>query len=373
MIAVHCSWGCPSIWGQQQLCSWLSHVSPAVAAHLATDHGTRQYPPHIHTAAMVLCRSACEWDWGLCCLVRIKQLWCHPQFTCCFNPSHVPASGCELEIIAGLHTRYGARTYASMGCTLCVQVREIGNQVAPEPFRWTAEALLALQEVSRSSSSSSTASHVGCTQQTGPAAASSSNSTGTSSSSRFILRCNCGKWVACLCMFSRGCTTGGLWIIRGWKQHMQFAGHFPSLSSETQQGSLCKADWYAMKGIVSTFLISKCYSSLAHTYPNEFLSNNRMSTALLPCCILCFTWLQASEDFVVHLFEDCNLCAIHAKRVTISECDLEPVLAMRLVVSQHGSHVLCSLTAPTYALCRALAGASALQDYFPYASNGFSK
>lgn len=25
-------------------------------------------------------------------------------------------------------------------------VREIGNQVAPEPFRWTAEALLALQE-----------------------------------------------------------------------------------------------------------------------------------------------------------------------------------------------------------------------------------
>lgn len=27
------------------------------------------------------------------------------------------------------------------------QVREIGNQVTPEPFRWTAEALLALQEV----------------------------------------------------------------------------------------------------------------------------------------------------------------------------------------------------------------------------------
>ena len=28
---------------------------------------------------------------------------------------------------------------------------------------------------------------------------------------------------------------------------------------------------------------------------------------------------QATEDFMVHLFEDCNLCAIHAKRVTISE------------------------------------------------------
>jgi hypothetical protein len=30
--------------------------------------------------------------------------------------------------------------------------------------------------------------------------------------------------------------------------------------------------------------------------------------------------VQATEDFLVHLMEDCNLCAIHAKRVTISEC-----------------------------------------------------
>ena len=29
--------------------------------------------------------------------------------------------------------------------------------------------------------------------------------------------------------------------------------------------------------------------------------------------------LQATEDFIVHLLEDCNLCAIHAKRVTISK------------------------------------------------------
>lgn len=29
---------------------------------------------------------------------------------------------------------------------------------------------------------------------------------------------------------------------------------------------------------------------------------------------------EAAEDFIVHLLEDCNLCAIHAKRVTISEC-----------------------------------------------------
>mmetsp|Transcript_34919 Transcript_34919/g.62784 ORF Transcript_34919/g.62784 Transcript_34919/m.62784 type:complete len:153 (+) Transcript_34919:60-518(+) len=31
---------------------------------------------------------------------------------------------------------------------------------------------------------------------------------------------------------------------------------------------------------------------------------------------------EASEDFLVHLFEDCNLCAIHAKRVTIMPKDL---------------------------------------------------
>jgi histone H3/H4 len=59
----------------------------------------------------------------------------------------------------------------------------------------------------------------------------------------------------------------------------------------------------------------------------------------LPACLQCreitnqvapepFRWTaeallalqEATEDFTVHLFEDCNLCAIHAKRVTISEC-----------------------------------------------------
>ena len=28
---------------------------------------------------------------------------------------------------------------------------------------------------------------------------------------------------------------------------------------------------------------------------------------------------QATEDFIVHLMEDTNLCALHAKRVTISK------------------------------------------------------
>jgi histone H3/H4 len=38
--------------------------------------------------------------------------------------------------------------------------------------------------------------------------------------------------------------------------------------------------------------------------------------------LLLLLLLQATEDFMVHLFEDCNLCAIHAKRVTISKWHL---------------------------------------------------
>lgn len=37
---------------------------------------------------------------------------------------------------------------------------------------------------------------------------------------------------------------------------------------------------------------------------------------------------EATEDFMVHLYEDCNLCAIHAKRVTIMPKDMQ--LARRI-------------------------------------------
>lgn len=41
----------------------------------------------------------------------------------------------------------GSRRCSSLACCLCfMQTREITNNVAPEPFRWTAEGLLALQE-----------------------------------------------------------------------------------------------------------------------------------------------------------------------------------------------------------------------------------
>ncbi len=37
---------------------------------------------------------------------------------------------------------------------------------------------------------------------------------------------------------------------------------------------------------------------------------------------------EAAEDYLVHLFEDANLCAIHAKRVTIMIRDIR--LARRI-------------------------------------------
>ena len=44
--------------------------------------------------------------------------------------------------------------------------------------------------------------------------------------------------------------------------------------------------------------------------------DRRVHSHVCYCCVSA----QSMEDFMVHLFEDCNLCAIHAKRVTISAC-----------------------------------------------------
>jgi len=43
---------------------------------------------------------------------------------------------------------------------------------------------------------------------------------------------------------------------------------------------------------------------------------------------------EASEDFIVHLLEDTNLCAMHAKRVTIMPKDMQ--LARRIRGPLHG-------------------------------------
>jgi len=46
---------------------------------------------------------------------------------------------------------------------------------------------------------------------------------------------------------------------------------------------------------------------------------------------------ESTEDFMVHLFEDANLCAIHAKRVTIMVKDIQ--LARRIRGFQGGAGV----------------------------------
>lgn len=51
-------------------------------------------------------------------------------------------------------------------------------------------------------------------------------------------------------------------------------------------------------------------------------STSLLATSLVANSLLRLTLLQATEDFMVHLFNDTNLCCIHAKRVTISKCPM---------------------------------------------------
>jgi histone H3-like centromeric protein A len=47
---------------------------------------------------------------------------------------------------------------------------------------------------------------------------------------------------------------------------------------------------------------------------------------------------ESAEEYLVHLFEDANLCAIHAKRVTIMVKDIQ--LARR-IRGTHGGRLEC--------------------------------
>ena len=71
---------------------------------------------------------------------------------------------------------------------------------------------------------------------------------------------------------------------------------------------------------------------------------------------------EATEDFLVHLLEDCNLCAIHAKRVTISEPPLL-VLGQRIAFRgplrcfvQHLQRCTAPLQPPSCQHCRPVRG-----------------
>ena len=48
---------------------------------------------------------------------------------------------------------------------------------------------------------------------------------------------------------------------------------------------------------------------------------------------------ESSEDFLVHLFEDCNLCAIHAKRVTIMPHQRTDIRRVELVKKERKKEI----------------------------------
>ncbi|KAF7301752.1 Histone-fold-containing protein [Mycena indigotica] len=68
-------------------------------------------------------------------------------------------------------------------------------------------------------------------------------------------------------------------------------------------------------------LVREIASEMTTDYNGHFTDLRWQSTALLAL-------QEATEAYLVHLFEDANLCAIHAKRVTLMQRDIQ--LARRI-------------------------------------------
>ena len=64
------------------------------------------------------------------------------------------------------------------------------------------------------------------------------------------------------------------------------------------------------------------FQRLVREITQEFKTDARFQSAALECM------QEAAEAYLVRLFEDSNLCAIHAKRVTIMPKDIQ--LARRI-------------------------------------------
>ena len=59
----------------------------------------------------------------------------------------------------------------------------------------------------------------------------------------------------------------------------------------------------------------------------EILQEMRMDMCLTPATVLALQ--EAAEAFLVRLFEDTNLCAIHTKHITIMQKDMKLALRIR--------------------------------------------
>ncbi|GFW27157.1 histone H3, embryonic [Trichonephila clavipes] len=72
------------------------------------------------------------------------------------------------------------------------------------------------------------------------------------------------------------------------------------------------------------FLIRKLpFQRLVREVAQNFGVNLRFQTSAI------FALQEASEAYLVHLFEDTNLCAIHARRVTIFPKDIQLAIRIR--------------------------------------------
>ncbi|EPY53774.1 centromere-specific histone H3 CENP-A [Schizosaccharomyces cryophilus OY26] len=70
------------------------------------------------------------------------------------------------------------------------------------------------------------------------------------------------------------------------------------------------------------------FSRIVREISSEFVANFSTDVGLRWQSTALQCLQEAAEAFLVHLFEDTNLCAIHAKRVTIMQRDMQ--LARRI-------------------------------------------
>ncbi|KAJ2009135.1 centromeric DNA-binding histone H3-like protein cse4 [Coemansia thaxteri] len=79
--------------------------------------------------------------------------------------------------------------------------------------------------------------------------------------------------------------------------------------------------------LIAKLPFARVVREIAQDYVGDYTHSNT-TTGLRWQSSAILALQEASEAFLVHLFEDANLCALHAKRVTIMQRDIQ--LARRI-------------------------------------------